>query len=75
MEPFGPNEVVDLVIVVPLTSFVPHLNAVWLGVSGSVDGELIVTTGVEVHVFPLNQVSDMDLSPWYLSDCPPMNCR
>ena len=69
------SEVVDLVIVVTLASLVSHLDALWLGVSGSVDDELIVATGLEIHVCPLRQVSVMDLSSGQLSGRFPMNRR
>ena len=53
MESIGPNKEVDLVVFVSLASLVAHLDALWLGVSGPADGELIVAAGLEVHVCPL----------------------
>jgi hypothetical protein len=68
IELIGPSEVINLAIVVPLTSLVSHLDALWLGESGPVNGELIVAAGLEVHVCPLSSES---LS----SICHPGDCR
>jgi hypothetical protein len=63
MEPIGSNEAADLVIVVPLTSLVSHLNARWLAVSRRADGALIMADGLEFQLCPLSSVSVIDLSP------------
>ena len=74
MEPIGPNEIENLAILVPLTSLILHLEELRLGISGPVDGELIVVAGLEVHVCPLNQVSVIDLSSRFLTGSIRMNC-